>query len=92
MANHSPNEQHPNAGVLDWVAADPAHQGKGLGKVVTAAVVRLLAQRGYERIYLLTDDWRLPAIATYLSLGWEPYIYNQEMQERWDRVLQQIRR
>jgi hypothetical protein len=31
-------------------------------------------------------------MATYLSLGWEPYIYNQEMQERWDRVLQQIRR
>jgi mycothiol synthase len=80
MANHSPNEQHPNGGVLDWVAVDPAHQGQGLGKVVTAAVVRLLIQRGYQQIYLLTDDWRLPAIAIYLSLGWEPYIYNQEMQ------------
>ncbi|MCS6829462.1 MAG: GNAT family N-acetyltransferase, partial [bacterium] len=56
MANHAPTEQHPNAGVLDWVAAAPAHQGKGLGKVVTAAVVRLLIQRGYQQIYLLTDD------------------------------------
>ncbi|GBC96429.1 Alpha-N-acetylgalactosaminidase [bacterium HR16] len=87
MANHAPREQHPNAGVLDWVAADPAHQGKGLGKVVTAAVVRLLIQRGYERIYLLTDDWRLPAIATYLSLGWEPYIYDEQMRERWEKVM-----
>lgn len=86
MANHSPNEQHPNAGVLDWVAADPAHQGKGLGKVVVSAVTRLLVQRGYQRIYLLTDDWRLPAIATYLSLGWEPYVYNEEMEVRWQKV------
>lgn len=86
MANHSPNEQHPNAGVLDWVATDPAHQGIGLGKAVVTAVTRLLIQRGYRRIYLLTDDWRLPAIATYLSLGWEPYIYKDEMQTRWDAV------
>jgi mycothiol synthase len=78
--------------VLDWVAVDPAHQGQGLGKVVTAAVVRLLIQRGYQQIYLLTDAWRLPAIAIYLSLGWEPYVYNEEMRQRWDRVLQQIRR
>lgn len=86
MANHSPNEQHPNAGVLDWVATDPAHQGIGLGKAVVTAVTRLLIQRGYGRIYLLTDDWRLPAIATYLSLGWKPYIYKDEMQTRWDAV------
>ncbi|MEJ5250488.1 MAG: GNAT family N-acetyltransferase [Chthonomonadetes bacterium] len=92
MANHSPNEQHPNAGVLDWVAADPAHQGKGLGKVVVYAVVRLLVQRGYQRIYLLTDDWRLPAIATYLSLGWEPYIYNEEMDVRWQKVREALSR
>lgn len=92
MANHAPTEQHPNAGVLDWVAADPAHQGKGLGKVVTAAVVRLLIQRGYQRIYLLTDDWRLPAIATYLSLGWEPYINDEQMRERWEQVRRQLRR
>lgn len=90
MANHSPSEQHPNAGVLDWVAADPQHGNKGLGKAVTAAVVRLLVQRGYERIYLLTDDWRLPAIATYLSVGWEPHIYDEQMRERWEKVLQQL--
>jgi len=91
MANHSPSEQHPNAGVLDWVAADPEHRGKGLGKVVVYAVLRLLIQRGYQRIYLLTDDWRLPAIATYLSLGWEPLIDNEEMRLRWDKVLKELK-
>lgn len=92
IANHAPTEQHPHAGVLDWVATTPEHRGRGLGKVVTAAVVRLLVQRGYERIYLLTDDWRLPAIATYLSLGWEPYIYDEQMRERWERVMAQLAR
>ncbi|MCS7309291.1 MAG: GNAT family N-acetyltransferase [Armatimonadota bacterium] len=92
IANHAPNEQHPNAGVLDWVATAPEHQGRGLGKAVTAAVVRLLIQRGYQEIYLLTDDWRLPAIATYLSLGWEPYVYDEQMRERWERVLAQLAR
>lgn len=87
IANHAPTEQHPNAGVLDWVATAPEHRGKGLGKAVTTAVVRLLAKRGYEHIYLLTDDWRLPAIATYLSLGWEPYIYDEAMSQRWQQVL-----
>ncbi len=92
MANHAPSEQHPNAGVLDWVAADPEHRGKGLGKVVVYAVMRLLIQRGYERIYLLTDDWRLPAIRTYLALGWEPYTPNEEMRARWDKVFNELKK
>lgn len=86
MANHAPSEQHPNAGVLDWVAADPDHKGRGLGRAVTAAVVRLLVERGYQDIYLLTDDWRLPALKTYLGLGWEPILLTPEMEARWQRV------
>lgn len=92
MANHSPSEQHPNGGVLDWVAVSPAHQGRGLGKAVTAAVVRLLVQRGYRDIYLLTDDWRLPAIATYLAVGWEPLITEHGMEERWRNVFAKLRK
>lgn len=86
QANHSPSSQHPNGGALDWVAADPDHKGKGLGRVVTAAVTRLLIERGYRDIYLLTDDWRLPAVATYLGLGWEPLLNDPEMDARWTAV------
>lgn len=92
IANHSPHSRHPNAGVLDWVMADPDHAGRGLGRVVTAAVTRLLIQRGYQRIYLLTDDWRLPALAVYLQLGWEPFIAEPGMQARWDAVRKQLKR
>ena len=40
-----------------------------------AAVTRSLVQRGYSRIFLTTDDWRLPAIAIYLKLGYVPDLY-----------------
>jgi predicted dehydrogenase/GNAT superfamily N-acetyltransferase len=86
MANHSPHALHPNGGSLDWVAADAAHSGKGLGRAVVTSVVRLLVQRGYRHIYLQTDDWRLPAIAVYLQLGWEPLLYTDGMAERWTQV------
>lgn len=86
IANHSPSPHHPNGGVLDWLMADPGHTGKGLGRAVTIAVTRLLIERGYRRIYLLTDDWRIPALKIYLQLGWQPLILSEEMQARWNHV------
>lgn len=86
IANHSPSPHHPNGGVLDWVMADPEHKGKGLGRAVTIAVTRLLIERGYRRIYLLTDDWRIPALKIYLQLGWQPLILSEDMQARWNEV------
>jgi predicted dehydrogenase/GNAT superfamily N-acetyltransferase len=86
FGSHAPTVSHPNGGALDWVAADPLHSGRGLGRAITAAVTRLLVQRGYRDIYLLTDDWRLPAIACYLQLGWEPIIDGPQMRERWGAV------
>jgi mycothiol synthase len=91
FGSHAPTVSHPNGGALDWVAADPLHSGRGLGRAVTAAVARLLVQRGYRDIYLLTDDWRLPAIACYLQLGWEPIIDGPQMRERWGAVQASLR-
>ena len=45
-----------------------------------------LQKAGYEACYLRTDDFRLPAIAMYLSVGFEPIIDDEEMQTRWDNV------
>jgi predicted dehydrogenase/GNAT superfamily N-acetyltransferase len=68
IATHKPTELHPYGGELGWVAGDPAHKGKRLGAVVTAAATARLIRAGYRRIYLMTDDVRLPAIKTYLDL------------------------
>lgn len=86
FASHHPAARHPHAGNLGWLAADPAHKGKGLGRAAAAAVTALLVERGYRRIYLETHDFRVPAIKTYLQLGWVPLLYQEDMNDRWKAV------
>jgi len=83
LAAHRPAARHPRAGALGWLAADPSHSGHKLGRSVSAAVTTRLIAAGYERIYLETHDFRLPAIKVYLGLGWEPLLYAPDMEERW---------
>ena len=90
MANHNPQDLHPFAGELGWVAGHPDHAGKGLGMAVCGAVVRRLLQAGYRHIYLNTDDWRLPAITVYLRLGWVPFLYAPDMAKRWQNICDQL--
>ena len=71
---------------LGWVAVDPAHQGQGLGLQVCAAVLWYARRRGWPASTLNTDDWRLPAIRTYLKLGFEPEITHDSHPARWQEV------
>ncbi len=81
---------HPQGGELGWVAADPAHRGHGLGRAVCSAVVRRLLEAGYRRIFLKTDDWRLPALVVYLRMGFVPLLYEEGMAERWRGVYAEL--
>jgi predicted dehydrogenase/GNAT superfamily N-acetyltransferase len=90
MATHNPSDQHPYGGELGWVAGDAEHKGKGLGVAVCAAVLRRYVQAGYQEIYLRTDDFRLPALKTYLKQGWEPLYFCDGMKERWAAVFDKI--
>jgi mycothiol synthase len=75
---------------LGWVAVRPEHRGHGLGYVVCLAVLRAAAARGFPGIYLNTDDFRLPAIQTYLKLGFEPWLLDPTSPERWRLVREQL--
>jgi len=86
MANHNPNPYYPFGGELGWVAAHPDHKGQRLGMTVCAAVVTRLLRGGYTSIYLNTDDERLPAIKTYLTLGFRPLILTTDMTARWEAI------
>jgi mycothiol synthase len=83
---------HPDPGSLQWVMADSAHLGKGLGKAVVAAATADLARARYGRVYLSTDDWRLPAISMYLKLGWKPLLFAPDMEDRWKTIFEQLGR
>ena len=90
MACHNPTALHPFGASLSCVAADPGHQGRGLGYVVAAAATRRMLAAGYEDIYMETDDWRLPAIKTYLKMGWVPFFFEADMSKRWLTICEQL--
>lgn len=90
VAQHSPHRDHPNAAQLGWVAADPAHAGKRLGMFASAAALRRILDAGYREIYLLTDDFRLPAIKTYLRLRFRPYVGARGTRRRWRNVCKEL--
>ncbi len=53
------------------VAVDPAYQGRGLGKAVTALGLTHLAQAGVDTIDLYVEGDNAAAIATYRGWGFE---------------------
>ena len=77
-------------GRVDFVTSHPDVRGLGLGRVVCTGVVRYLVRKGYHEVVLYTDDWRLPAIGLYLSMGFEPQMTRSDMPERWRRVMEQL--
>lgn len=86
FAAHRPTPRHRRAGNFGWLAVHPSHRGKQLGRAISAAVTARLIQGGYKRIYLETHDFRVPAIRTYLKLGWIPLLYHDVMHDRWKVV------
>ncbi len=81
---------HPGAGgsvaELGWVAVLPAHRGHGLALHLCRAVLGYVSALGHEYAYLLTEDFRLAAIKTYLRVGFEPEIVHPSHHERWRAV------
>jgi predicted dehydrogenase/GNAT superfamily N-acetyltransferase len=90
QATHAPTDRHPEGGELGWVASHPEHRGKGLGRILCAHATKRLRDAGYRRIYLSTDDFRLPAIAIYLALGYMPSLHTDDMADRWESIRLQI--
>ena len=82
----SVKEGTPEVGRVDFVVSRPEYRGLGLGRVVCTEVVRVLIEKGYASVVLYTDDWRLPAIGLYLSMGFEPRMDREDMSERWERI------
>lgn len=75
---------------LGWVAADPDHRGRRLGLLACLAVLRHASDTGYDELFLRTDDHRLPAIVTYLRLGFEPWMYDPSAPARWRAIQRAI--
>jgi mycothiol synthase len=73
-------------GLVHWVGADPARKGRRIGYAVSLAVLHELKERGCSAAALYTDDFRLPAIKTYLNLGFLPLVTHESHPARWRTV------
>ena len=83
-------ERSPAGWEVGWVATQPKHRGRGLGRsAVTAAVISALALPA-RPVWLFTDDHRDAAIRLYLRLGFAPDFHHPSHPRRWHRVLQRL--
>ncbi|MDO4618245.1 MAG: GNAT family N-acetyltransferase [Clostridia bacterium] len=85
------NADFEGEGWLHMVGTHPESRGLGAGKIATLAVLHSFKDRGYKSVVLSTDDERIPAIATYLKLGFKPIFTDDTHEGRWAKVMQQIK-
>jgi mycothiol synthase len=79
-----------DTGHLHYVGACPAHAGRRLGAAVSVAALNKFRSEGLRSAVLLTDDFRLAAVKTYLRLGFSPLIVYEDQPERWDAVFTEL--
>jgi mycothiol synthase len=79
-----------NSAVLHWVATDPQHAGLGLGSAVSVDALHQGLAEGRDRAFLLTDDFRIAALKTYLRLAFTPVLTHVSHVDRWRRILAEL--
>ena len=77
-------------GYIHMVACKPEFRGRGIGTRLNTEAVRALVSSGMETAYLTTDDFRIPAIKSYLKAGFVPDIKDEEHKKRWEKVFDTI--
>ncbi|MEI7437812.1 MAG: GNAT family N-acetyltransferase [bacterium] len=77
-----------DTGYVHYVGVCPAQVGKKLGAALSLAVLHKFRAEGLQSAVLQTDDFRLPAIKTYLRLGFSPMIVHENQPARWARVFE----
>jgi mycothiol synthase len=84
-------EAYPGSGYVHWVGAHPDHRRLGLGYIVSLATLHDFVAHGCRDAVLETDDFRLPAIRTYLKLGFAPVDRDETHPARWEKIMAQLR-
>ncbi len=76
--------------MLHWVGTDPSHSGKGLGTAVSVEALQQGLSEERRRAWLLTDDFRVPALKTYLRLAFVPVLTHDSHAGRWRDILDEL--
>lgn len=84
--------RYPDAGYVHWVGVASDHLRRGIASALLMRVLHEFRERGYPAAVLETDDFRIPAIRSYLKLGFIPVydIRNEDHRPRWSHVMQGV--
>jgi mycothiol synthase len=77
-------------GILHMVVVRPEYRGRRLSYPLCLAVLHRFRERGYRRVRLNTNDWRLGAVKVYLELGFRPWVLHPLHPQQWDAVVRQL--
>lgn len=77
-------------GYVHMVGVDSKHTGQKLGKWVSLAVLYYFRDNGFICSMLDTDDFRIPAIKTYLNLGFIPVYVEDTQHSRWKQIFETL--
>ena len=90
-----PNMWSTGMGYIHMVACKTEYRGLGLGKFMADYSLKKLTEIGKEKIFLLTGDARLPALATYIKAGFLPVNYideeGKDMVDRWQKIVNTLK-
>ena len=78
-----------DTGCIHMVGIKSEYQGNNLAVPLNAYAVYKMIEDGKKKIILTTDDFRIPAIRTYLRIGFVPVINpgDTNMKKRWEDIM-----
>ena len=79
-----------DVGYVHMVGVVAEHTGHKLGKWVSLAVLSYFRDNGFKCSMLDTDDFRMPAIKTYLNLGFIPVYVEEGQPKRWSDIFEKL--
>lgn len=77
-------------GYVHMVAVKPEARGKGIGNLMSFFAVKYFQEKGMQTAYLTTDDFRIPAIKSYLKSGFVADMSNDDFRTRWEKIFELI--
>jgi len=81
---------YPGAGYVHYVGVLPGARGHRLGQILTQACLNGFSDRGLSQAVLETDDFRLPAVRTYLRIGFVPEYRSDPERRAWSEVFRRL--
>ncbi len=82
-----------NVSLMHMLAAKPEARGHHLGWAMTTYSLNKLDKelpQGERMVRLKSDDWRLPAVLTYLRAGFQPVLFDVDMDTRWKAICDKL--